>query len=52
MFSFLILAVFYLIPAVYYFFQDIKNNSRKYLWKWATAIVLSLVAVYLRSVSL
>ena len=52
MFSFLILTMCFLIPVVYYFFKDIKNNNYKHLWKWATAIVLLLVAVCLKSMDL
>ena len=50
--SFLILIMCCLIPVIHYFFQDIKNNNHKYLWKWATAIILLLVAVYLKSMDL
>lgn len=50
--GFLILIMCSLIPVIYYFFQDIKNNNHKYLWKWATAIILLLVAVCLKSMSL
>ena len=49
-FGFLILAMCFLIPIIYYFFQDIKNNDHKYLWKWTTAIILLLVAVCLKSI--
>ena len=52
MFSFLILIMCYLIPAIYYLIKDIKNNNYKYLWKWITAIILLLVAVYLKSINL
>ena len=51
-FGFLILVMCFLIPIIYYFFQDIKNNNHKYLWKWITAIILLLVAVCLKSISL
>ena len=50
--SFLILTMCFLIPAVYYFFQDIKNNNYKYLRTWAAAIVLLLLAVCLKSMGL
>ena len=48
--SFLIMC--HLIPVIYYFIQDIKNNNYKYLWKWITAIILLLIAVYLKNISL
>ena len=52
MFSFLILIMCYLIPVIYYLIQDIKNNNYKYLWKRITAIILLLIAVYLKSINL
>ncbi len=52
MFSFLILIMCYLIPVIYYFIQDIKNNNYKYLWKWIIAIILLLIALYLKSINL
>ena len=48
--GFLILVMCFLIPIIYYFFQDIKNNSHKYLGKWIAAIILLLVAVCLKSI--
>ena len=44
--------MFYLIPVIYNFIKDIKNNNYKYSWKWATAIILLVVAVYLKSINL
>ena len=52
MFSFLILIMLYAIPCIYYFIQDIKKNNYKYLWKWITAIILLLVALYLKNINL
>ena len=52
MFSFLILVVCYLIPVIYRLIRDIVNGNYKYLWKWATAIVLLLIAVYFKSMNL
>ena len=52
MISFLILIMFYMIPCICYFIKDIKKNNNKYLFKWIIAIILLLVAVYLKSINL
>ena len=52
MISFLILIMFYMVSCIYYFIQDIKKNNYKYLFKWIIAIILLLVAVYLKSINL
>ena len=52
MFSFLILVVCYLIPVICNFIKDIKNNNDKHLFKWIIAIILLVVAVYLKSINL
>ena len=52
MFSFLILIMFYMIPCFYSLIQDIKKNNGKHLFKWVIAIILLLVAVYLKSINL
>ena len=52
MISFLILVMCYLIPCIYSLIQDIKKNEYKHLWKWVAAIILLLVAVYLKSINL
>ena len=50
--SFLILIMCCLIPVIYCFIQDIKNNNYKYLWKWIASIILLSAAVYLKSMDL
>ena len=52
MFSFLILVMFYMASCIYSLIQDIKKNNSKYLFKWVIAIILLLVAVYLKSINL
>ena len=52
MFSFLILIMFYMIPCIYSFIKDIKKNNGKHLFKWVIAIILLVVAVYLKSINL
>ena len=52
MFSFLILVVLYMASCFYSLLQDIKKNNGKHLFKWIIAIILLLVAVYLKSINL
>ena len=52
MFSFLILIMCYLIPVICNFIKDIKKNNGKHLFKWVIAIILLVVAVYLKSINL
>ena len=52
MISFLILIMFYLISVICNFIKDIKNNNGKHLFTWIIAIILLLVAVYLKSINL
>ena len=52
MFSFLILIMFYLASCLYSLIQDIKKNNGKHLFKWVVAIILLVVAVYLKSINL
>ena len=52
MFSFLILIMFYMTSCFYFLIQDIKKNNGKHLFKWVVAIILLIVAVYLKSINL
>ena len=52
MFSFLILIMFYMASCFYSLIQDIKKNNGKHLFKWVVAIILLVVAVYLKSINL
>ena len=52
MFSFLILIMFYMTSCFYSLIQDIKKNNGKHLFKWIIAIILLVVAVYLKSINL
>ena len=52
MFSFLILIMFYMASCFYSLIQDIKKNNEKHLFKWIIAIILLVVAVYLKSINL
>ena len=52
MFSFLILVVLYMASCFYSLIQDIKKNNEKHLFKWIIAIILLVVAVYLKSINL
>ena len=52
MFSFLILIMFYMASCFYSLIQDIKKNNGKHLFKWVIAIILLVVAVYLKSINL
>ena len=52
MFSFLILIMFYMTSCFYSLIQDIKKNNGKHLFKWVIAIILLVVAVYLKSINL
>ena len=52
MFSFLILIMFFMIPRLYSFLQDIEKNNYRHLFKWIIAIILLLVVVYLKSINL
>ena len=52
MFSFLILVVLYMASCIYSFIKDIKKNNGKHLFKWVIAIILLVVAVYLKSINL
>ena len=52
MFSFLILIMFYMTSCFYSLIQDIKKNNEKHLFKWIIAIILLVVAVYLKSINL
>lgn len=50
MLSFTILVLLYLIPCVYFFFNDIKKN--KFSIKWIIAIILLMTAIYLKSINM
>ena len=52
MFSFLILVVLYMASCFYSLIQDIKKNNYRHLFKWIIAIILLVVAVYLKSINL
>ena len=52
MFSFLILIMFFIVPCLYYLINDIKKHNYKYLFNWIIAIILLLIAVYLKSINL
>ena len=52
MFSFLILILVSLIQTVYYLIDDIKNNNYKYIWRRVVVIILSMIALYLKSINL
>lgn len=51
MFSFLILITLYFIPVVHIFIRDIKNGNYKNLYKWVIAIILLVIAIYLKSIN-
>lgn len=48
MISFILLVLLFLIPVVYNFIIDIMNN--KSCIKWVLAMLLLIVAVYLKSI--
>jgi hypothetical protein len=50
MLSFIILVLLYLIPCIYFFFNDIKEN--KLGIKWIIAIILLIIAIYLKSINM
>ena len=52
MFSFLIVVMYLLCSVFNYLIKDVKNNNYKYLWKRVTAIIVLLIAVYLKSMGL
>ena len=52
MFSFLILIVLYMASCFCSLIQDIEKHNGKHLFKWAIAIILLVVAVYLKSINL
>ena len=52
MFSFLILVTLYMTSCFYSLIQDIKKNNGKHLFKWVIAIILLVIAVYLKSINL
>jgi hypothetical protein len=50
MLSFIILVLLYLVPCVYFFFSDIKKNKSGI--KWIIAIILLILAIYLKSINM
>ena len=52
MISFLILVVLFMVSCLNSLLQDVKKNNGKHLFKWAIAIILLVVAVYLKSINL
>ena len=52
MISFLILVLCYMASCFYSLIQDLKKNDDKHLFTWIIAIILLLVAVYLKSINL
>ena len=52
MFSFLILVVLYMASCLNSLLQDVKKNNGKHSFKWAMAVTLLVVAVYLKSINL
>ena len=52
MFSFLILVMLFMTSCLYSLIQDIKKNNGKHFIKWVIAIILLVVAVYLKSINL
>lgn len=52
MISFLILVMVQLVPCLYFFFQDVKEDNFKHLFKWVATTILLMIALFLKSINL